>query len=1406
LYPGDELIRELTGVHQPAGFRKNVSSILLGATSDLPLIQRQIGENAGDGRNVFAGGFPFGLWPRGAPSLPSVSRDCWEAVIAAMECSMFSVLRAFHKSFRTATTALPAAALYWRCLRALLMPLVCGGMVAGIAPCLSAQTAEVGASLTVVYSGEPPEGLTIDSAGNVYSGFDTGIGIYKSTYNNGSYTTTSIGGPQDFFFGLTIDANGVIYAADEGTGNIYKIVVNNDGSYTFTPIISIGTITAGVAVDGYGNIYTNNYGSTLYKYIYDSSNATYIQYVIASNFEITRNLAVDPNGVIYQADEGTSEVRVFTPVGQVATTTTYTEGTPFTGATSTSGVAVKNGIVYIGDQTQLLQETPNGSGGYTQTVLASGFAGVRGIAPDNSGNIFVADLDNERIDKITNALQDFGSVQVGTTSTAQPVTFDIITGGTLGTPAVVTQGASGQDFAISSGTTCSGAVTAGASCVVYVTFTPQAAGERYGAVELTNSSGAVIVTALVQGNGSAPQVTETPGTIQTNTGGVTLNGNQSVVADVLGNLYVADTNANVVYKISGSSAVVYAGGGSGGDGGPATSASLNQPTGLALDGAGNVYIAEAGSESIREVSATTGLISTVAGGTGFSSLNSMAIDGEGNLYISDAGANKAIELLTTGVQQVIAGTGTAGFSGDTQQATAAQLNGPSGIGVDGTGNVYVADTANQRIREITLNGIINTIAGSSSTAGYGGDGGPATSALLSGPSGQITIDAAGDVYFNDTGNNRVRMISAATQILSTVAGGATGSGLGDGGPATAATLSAPLGLAMDSAGNLYIGDTGHNRLREVTAAAAPLTFASTVVGSTSADSPQTVTVNNIGNEVLTIPAPGTGFNPSISTDFTLNGTGTHACPQIGSGSSAGALNAGQNCQLAISFSPTSAGTISGSIVLTDNALNTVTSGVGSAQQSISLSGTGTQPDTTTTALSASATTIAEGEPVRLTAVVSDATHSATTPTGPVSFIDTVGTTATTLATVSLSGGTATDTVALSTAGTHTITANYAGVSGSFLSSTSNSFTVTVVAQIQPTIRWTQPGAITYGTSLASVLNAAAINGTNTVPGTYSYLNGTTAVSGSTILSAGSYTLTVNFAPTDTSVYKTATGSIVLTVNKAGVSVVALTSTLNPVLVENTTTFIATVSSPASAPTGSVNFFDGSSSTPLGTAMLSGGVAQLPVSTLAAGTHSIKAVYSGNGNFLGAASAALSEQVGNFNLMIETSGSGSGTADPSAAVTPGGTAKYSFSLTPTGVTTFPSAVTLRASGLPPGATYTITPSTIAAKAGPTKGTLSISVPSRSAALQNNEPFRGGLVPVALGMLLLPFSRGMWRSASRMGRLTVLFLLIAAAAGTAGLTGCGAGTGFFAQPQQTYKVTVTATSGALTHSTTATLTVQ
>lgn len=327
-----------------------------------------------------------------------------------------------------------------------------------------------------------------------------------------------------------------------------------------------------------------------------------------------------------------------------------------------------------------------------------------------------------------------------------------------------------------------------------------------------------------------------------------LSGPLGLALDGAGNLYIADYFNNRIRKVTSSgtiSTVVGTGTvGFGGDGGPATAAQLNSPYGLAMDAAGNLYIADTGNNRIRKVTAS-GTISTVAG-TGIgdfagdggvataAKLNfpiGAAFDSTGNLYIADQGNNRIRKVTPGGVISTVAGNGTAGLDGDGGPATSAQLYTLSGVAADGAGNIYIADSTANRIRKVTPDGVISTLAGSGKLfdpGGFGGDGQLATSARIFSPAG-LAVDTGGNVYFADSGNNRVRKITPGG-VISTVAGNGIVGYAGDGGPATSAQISIARDITFDTSGNLYIADRSNNRIRKVT----PGGVISTVAGNGTA--------------------------------------------------------------------------------------------------------------------------------------------------------------------------------------------------------------------------------------------------------------------------------------------------------------------------------------------------------------------------------------------------------------------------------------------------------------------------------------------------------------------------------------------------------------------------------------------
>ena len=304
--------------------------------------------------------------------------------------------------------------------------------------------------------------------------------------------------------------------------------------------------------------------------------------------------------------------------------------------------------------------------------------------------------------------------------------------------------------------------------------------------------------------------------------------------DNSGTLYIVDSYNNrirVVNKSTGKISTI-AGDGSGaynGDGINSTSAELNNPSGIAIDASGNIYIADQSNERIRKIN-TSGIISTVAGngsygytGDGVQATASelfnpqgITLDASGNLYIADESNQRVREVSTSGIISTIAGLGGSGtFSGDGGPTTAAGINNPTSLAIDGTGNIYIADWTNNCIREINTSSIISTIAGNPVASTYGGDGSLAINSVINNPR-SVAIDKAQNIYFADQNNNRVREINATTHIITTIAGNGKAGFTSDGGMADTTTLDGPYGVAVDDSDNVYIADYNNARIRKVT--------------------------------------------------------------------------------------------------------------------------------------------------------------------------------------------------------------------------------------------------------------------------------------------------------------------------------------------------------------------------------------------------------------------------------------------------------------------------------------------------------------------------------------------------------------------------------------------------------------
>jgi sugar lactone lactonase YvrE len=729
-------------------------------------------------------------------------------------------------------------------------------LLAASAAAVRAQSVSfAGAQTTVPVSVSFPSGVAVDAAGDVFIADTENSRVLKVTPYEVVTTVPFTGLLTPV--GVAVDGAGDVFVSDENPQTNRVVKITPAGVQTTLAFSGLNG-PFGVAVDSLGDVFVADFGNNRVEQLTPSG-------VQSTVFGGLRN----PFGVAVE----TGVVLATTSVGQVVEFEQGYQATlPFSGLVTPEGVATdKNGNIYVSDVVNDTVVELSLVGDVQTTVPTIELNNPQGLAVDGLGNVFIADNVNNRVVEVQRVSVPFGAINVcpaGQTTPApcsQTVTlnYSVTASGTIGTPQVLTQGTPNLDFTLANGSTCTGAVTAGSSCTVNVTFVPQFAGLRSGAVEITDGSGNVLATTAVYGVGQGPQIAFGPGTPVTVGSG--LSDQTGVAVDGAGNVFIADGNNGTVVKVP-----------TGGGTTTTVATGLGGANTLALDGAGNLFIADPNNNHVLKVAAN-GAQTTV--GTGLSFPSGVAVDGAGDVFIADSGNNRVVEVPSDGPQTTV-GTG---------------LNYPTGVAVDGLGDVFIADVDNRRVVEVPAGG------GTQTTVGTG----------LNLPIA-VAVDGAGDVFITDQGSNQAVEVPAGGGTQTTVATG----------------LDKPYSVALDAAGDIFIGDALNNRVLELQRSQPPtLSFAATNVGQTSSDSPQSITVQDIGNQPLTAIAPGL----SIGANFAqVAGSGTPE--DCASGFS---LAAGASCNLSINFTPTTGGSIQSSAVLTDNALN-----ANPATQSITLTGTG----------------------------------------------------------------------------------------------------------------------------------------------------------------------------------------------------------------------------------------------------------------------------------------------------------------------------------------------------------------------------------------------------------------------------------------------------------------------------------
>jgi sugar lactone lactonase YvrE len=812
-----------------------------------------------------------------------------------------------------------------------------------------------------------PQGVAVDSAGNIYVSDSTSNIVRKITAGTGIITTiagtgiaghTGDGGPAagaELWYpnALAVDGSGDLFIAeswdtvvrrvDGKTGTITTFAGSPGGAGNIGgPAADFALYSVnGLACDHLGNLYIAEYGDVVEVNAGTGNISEVAGYSTNAGFDSLSGIAVDASQNIYVSDTSDSVVRKIAPGGAVTVFAGSSNG-PYGGdggpATNSrlyypAGLAVDAaGDIYIADSLDSAIREVNTSGiintiagilldPYTDGADGSpatdvGLEYPQAIASDAAGNIYLADQAGYRIRKITvpsappnsAAAMPVLSLRTGTYPDSQTLTMTDSTPGaeiyvSLNgiAPTTASQGYHGPINVSGSAMIQAIALAPG-----YLTSAPVSA-----TYTITAPPAALIYT--VAGSGK-------PGfqNVEGPAADATLGEPEAIAFNSKGDLYVADQLNNVVWMVAantGNTSVVAGTGttGEGGDGGPATAAELIAPQGVAIDKAGNLYIADSDNGRIRMVAAQTGVITTIAGPGSSNNLGDggpatsadvnpygMAFDSAGNLYFADVNHNR-IRMISaaTGDISTVAGGGTTGQLGDGGLATAATLNEPFDVKLDSAGNLYISDYGNARIRKVAAGtGLISTIAGNG-VFGDTGDGSPATVAQIDNPAG-IAVDGAGNVYLsNDT--DSLRKVDAKTGTISTIAGSSYVGFGGDGGAATMAELYDPLGMALDAKGNLYFSDEGNGRVREVI-------FTASAVAPTITVTPSASRITTLQSLSVTIAVSGGSSNPVPTGSVILTGGGyTSAITALSSGDStitipAGALAIGSDT-LNVAYSP-----------------------------------------------------------------------------------------------------------------------------------------------------------------------------------------------------------------------------------------------------------------------------------------------------------------------------------------------------------------------------------------------------------------------------------------------------------------------------------------------------------------------
>lgn len=1050
---------------------------------------------------------------------------------------------------------------------------------------------------------------------------------------------------------------------------------------------------------------------------------------------------------------------------------------------------------------------------------------------------------------------DFGTVSVGS-SNSQTLSYSVPpnTVVTIGTVTAVTLGNQNKDYTVPS-QNCSGTHAGPFTCQVTISFAPRAIGLRLGELFIYDGSNNVMIRVPLRGAGLGPQMVVSPATAVAT---ASLTGiapgvinPSSTIYDAAGNLYIDDAiNGRILESTTFGSAIAL---------GTIPAGNSTAPfSSVALAGDGTLYISSPNTGTIYKLSPGGSPTAMSISGATLLQPAGLALDGYGYLYVADAGTNQILRIDLENSNQASALTLT-GLS--------TALAGPQGLSIDDADNLYVADTNNNRIVKIDLQ--TSTSLTNSATV-------LSTSSLtLSGPEA-VVVNAAGGLTIADTGNSRlielplsgspyaITLVGASLKTPAGVTLLATGDllvsdttvGLVQVTRSTSSVIfnTPTLVGSIDSAdGNLSLDV--ENTGTVVLNATGSLTNNAFLLQTTG-------TCPNVANGSTQIPVGDActidfGFKPTIAgtntgtmnisasgiTDVvTLTGTGYHVLDHFNVSVAPSTVTPGQPTTLTITainndgtvdntytgtinltctdpacvlpagaytFTAANSGTLvfpsSGANPLNFNTLGVWTVTVNDTTTTSGQTYTGTSNQVTV--ITTPAVTITSSvNPVNVSAnTVLTATLSSPygTPSGTVTFMDG----ATVLGTGTLnSSGVATLTISFSTAGTHPLTVSYPGA-GYFQAA--NSAVLNELVQTLGTTLTLTSTVNPLNVNANTVLTATATSTSGTPNGTITFLDGTTVLGTAPLNASGVATLTVSFSTPGThpltasypatGPYQAGTSPVVNEIVQNFSTSSKLTSSVNPVLISSATVLTATLTSSAGTPSGTVTFYDGAAA--IGTATLNAnGVATLNATFSTNGQHILTVVYGGSGPYQPITSPKLTQVVEDFSLALAAG------SPKAATIILGASTQYNLVVAPIGATTLAAPVALTVTGLPNGATASFSPATAPGGAGTTPIVLTVNGPPITSSLHRPinpaNPSRRE-APALFALLLLPASF-LARRRRSIARLLVLLVGIAAATG---LSGClsNQSTGYYAQVPETYTLTVTGTSGTLKHTVQVTLTV-